>query len=366
VVKGASEPIHYSIQDFAVVFSPGKAPQPLFSRVFAVNVQSLAAGMKQVGVNLAGQTNSTAQIMLAFRRYVSGLGVEWEAPPGKTIFYSDGKERLMVKATEGDLNIIEHAIDKLLPPPPQIHIKARFVEVPKGTTSAFGQFPGPTNSPNGGFTGILSSTNARVMLRALESRNDVEFIAEPECTTLGGRQTQMRATEQIDVITGVSFEQQVEMPGVVVTNGVSFKTEKVEVGPILDVVPNVLADGHTINLTVIPSVTEFLGYEETTNMTPSVAATGQGMKYPSMRPSFRVRQFPANVNLWNGQTLILGGLPEKYITAGEEVNDKSKRSDKELLIFITATIVDPAGNRVHNEKDGYFDPMGIPPQPVSK
>ena len=33
-----------------------------------------------------------------------------------------------------------------------------------------------------------------------------------------------------------------------------------ETGPVLDVVPYVLSDGYTINLTLIPSLTDFAGY----------------------------------------------------------------------------------------------------------
>ncbi|MES1181076.1 MAG: hypothetical protein ABUL66_04365, partial [Verrucomicrobiota bacterium] len=37
---------------------------------------------------------------------------------------------------------------------------------------------------------------------------------------------------------------------------------------------------------------------------------------------------------------------------------------KNLMIFVTATIVDPAGNRVHSNDELPFIQTGIPPQPV--
>ena len=36
--------------------------------------------------------------------------------------------------------------------------------------------------------------------------------------------------------------------------------QAVEVGPVLDVIPVVLSDGYTVNLTLIPSLTEFAGF----------------------------------------------------------------------------------------------------------
>jgi Flp pilus assembly secretin CpaC len=59
----------------------------------------------------------------------------------------------------------------------------------------------------GTLTGILTDPNFRVVIHALEQRDGVEFLAEPEITTTSGRQTQMRATEILTVITAVNFQQ---------------------------------------------------------------------------------------------------------------------------------------------------------------
>ena len=56
-------------------------------------------------------------------------------------------------------------------------------------------------------TGILTNPNFRVVLHALQQRSGFEELAEPEVTTTSGRQTEMRATEIITVITGFSFQQ---------------------------------------------------------------------------------------------------------------------------------------------------------------
>jgi Flp pilus assembly secretin CpaC len=56
-------------------------------------------------------------------------------------------------------------------------------------------------------TGILTNPNFRVVLHALEQRMGTEELAEPEVTTTSGRQTEMRATEIITVITSFNFQQ---------------------------------------------------------------------------------------------------------------------------------------------------------------
>ena len=47
----------------------------------------------------------------------------------------------------------------------------------------------------------------QVVLHLLDSRSGTETLAEPEIVTTSGRQTQVRATQIITVITGVTFQQ---------------------------------------------------------------------------------------------------------------------------------------------------------------
>src|SRR5882724_5353265 len=73
------------------------------------------------------------------------------------------------------------------------------------------------------------------------------------------------------------------------TSAITFSTQQVETGPVLDVVPDVLSDGYTINLTLIPSLTEFVGYQTP----PSIAGVTGGLnvvQLPVILPDFTVRQ----------------------------------------------------------------------------
>jgi Flp pilus assembly secretin CpaC len=58
----------------------------------------------------------------------------------------------------------------------------------------------------GTITGILTDPNFRVAIHALEQRAGTETLAEPEATTISGRQTQMRATEIITIISSFNFQ----------------------------------------------------------------------------------------------------------------------------------------------------------------
>jgi RNA polymerase sigma factor (sigma-70 family) len=229
------------------------------------------------------------------------------------------------------------------PPASQIHIKARFLTMPKDVLSGLG---GATS-----FSGILTSENASKALHQLESRDGVETLGEPEVVSTSGRQVQMRATQVVNVITNFTLQESNNMPGIVP------QTETIETGPILDVMPRVLSDGYTIELPFIASLTVFLGYAQPTNATtPAYTAAGQEVDVPTVSPQFRVQQTTNSVNLPDNQTMVFA-LNDKQVptdaTFSQPDGSTTKYEDKQTLVFITATLIDAAGNRIHGD-DGNF------------
>jgi len=159
------------------------------------------------------------------------------------------------------------------------------------------------------------------------------------------------------------------------TSAITPITQTVETGPILDVVPYVLSDGYTINLALIPSDTEFGGYDQL-NL-PQVAGTLNVVELPTVLPKFTVRQLVTTVNVWDGQTVVLGGLITSSVQStkdsvpvvgdipllGRLFQSETKVTKKDnLMIFVTSTIVDPAGNRVHSDDELPFAQSSVPVQ----
>ncbi len=159
------------------------------------------------------------------------------------------------------------------------------------------------------------------------------------------------------------------------TSAITPNQQQIEIGPVLDVIPVVLSDGYTINLTLIPSLTEFSGYD-TSPTIPGVNNVNVIM-IPTILPHFTVRQVISTVNIWDNQTVVLGGLISSTVQStkdkipmlgdlplvGRLFQSQTKTSvKKNLMIFVTATIVDPAGNRVHSDDELPFLQNTIPPQ----
>ncbi|HXF09641.1 MAG TPA: hypothetical protein VN625_02575, partial [Desulfuromonadaceae bacterium] len=101
---------------------------------------------------------------------------------------------------------------------------------------------------------------------------------------------------------------------------------------------------------VITSAAKFMGYAPATNTTPAYTSNGQEVDLPTVSPQFDIRRATNSVNLLDNQTLVF------------TLNDNSASpgaTDKATVVFVTVTIVDPAGNRAH-PNDVFTN---IPPQP---
>ena len=93
---------------------------------------------------------------------------------------------------------------------------------------------------------------------------------------------------------------------------------------------------------------------------------------PHPLPIFRMRQVVSSAVVWDGQTLVLEGGAATYETPGKgklptgiAAPPTAAGPRKRLLIFITPTLIDPAGNRVHSPEE-MSSKNAVPPQRAGK
>lgn len=240
-------------------------------------------------------------------------------------------------------------------------------------------------------SGILTDPQFRLVVRALEQRRGVDLLTAPKVTTLSGRQTQVKVVDVRYIVTDLGVGQTAGGGGGGIGGGVGVVggfiqpiTEPIELGPVLDVVPYVSADGYTIQMTIIPTIKEFLGYDQETArlfqaqvQSVSAGQVGGALQSTTPLPQFRLRQVITSAIVWDGQTVVLGGLIAENVTKTKDkvpilgdlpVIGRLFRSEaaatmkKNLLIFVTPTIIDPAGNRIHTDEELPFAQTLIPPQ----
>src|SRR5262249_3279051 len=147
----------------------------------------------------------------------------------------------------------------------------------------------------GSLTGILTDPQFRVVLHAIEQRDGADLLNEGQVTTLSGRQAQF---QEVDVQTIVTGTQASSTGGNASPSGngngstviqntsptINYPTQTEPFGTTLDVVPYVCADGVTIQMTLIPTVTEFVQYDPPGAFVPTVQSGTGGIPLTGQLP----------------------------------------------------------------------------------
>jgi general secretion pathway protein D len=222
-------------------------------------------------------------------------------------------------------------------------------------------------------SGVINRSQMGVVINALSQKQSSDILSAPKVTTISGAQAQIRVVQEFIYPTEYSIPQPGGSGGGGTSGGNAgmgtpsipsgWKTR--EVGVILNVTPTVNADGYTINLTLVPEVAAFLGMLDY-SPPPQIDAFGNAaVSYNIVQPLFETRNLTTSVVIWDGQTVVLGGLMRDEVTKMDDkipffgdipfvgrlfrskVNSRSKRN---LLIFVTARLVDPAGNPIHKQE----------------
>ncbi len=167
-------------------------------------------------------------------------------------------------------------------------------------------------------------------------------------------------------------------------------------------------DGITIDLNLVPQVVEFEGFINygspilapgtsflsqtldlvTGGLINTVVNTPPSVLTPNVinQPIFSSRKVTTSVSVWDGQTVVLGGLIREDV---QKVEDRTpiigdiplvgrlfrtntdQHIKRNLIIFVTARLVNPAGQPVNQteeeeEKEGLIEPPVLPEMPEYK
>ena len=218
-------------------------------------------------------------------------------------------------------------------------------------------------------TAAIDGNALSMILHALSQQTSTDLLSAPKVVTKSGQEAIMKVvTEYIyptefEVIDGRGETSgrdggaAMNMPAVEPQN-----FDMREVGVILQVLPEVSAEGQMINLTMNPQVVsdpvwKDYGYD----VTALVDGEAVVSHLPMEQPWFKVRSVSTSISIYNGATVVMGGMitEERVATfdkipilgdipfIGRLFQNKAERTQKRnLLIFVTARLVDPAGRPV--------------------
>jgi general secretion pathway protein D len=231
--------------------------------------------------------------------------------------------------------------------------------------------PSAQSSSIGTIRGILTNPQFQLVINALAQKQSSDTLSAPKVVGLSGQQAQIRSVQEFIYPTSWAQPTATSSGGGVTGGGAvavtpsipsSFQTR--EVGVLLNVTPQVGADGYTINLVLAPEVSNFLGFINYGS--PIGLSSGNGNVVTTFNnieePLFSSENVTTSVTIWDGQTVVLGGLITEQLS---KIDDKvpflgdlplvgrlfqskvTQRSKQNLLIFVTARLIDPAGNPIH-------------------
>jgi general secretion pathway protein D len=218
-------------------------------------------------------------------------------------------------------------------------------------------------------TGLIGGFDVKATIRALSQKSGSDLLSAPKVTVLSGnpaniviaqemRYPQSYGEVQSQVGTGGSLNG--GAAGVTITAGTPQEFTMRNVGVELKVTPTVEEDDYSISLDLNPKVTEFEGFVEYGGT--SVAISGNTtVTVPSgfFQPIFSTREVTTKVTVWDGATLVMGGLTREEVKKtsdkvpilgdipfiGRAFRSKGETSQKRnLLIFVTANLVSPGGS----------------------
>src|SRR6184192_3313777 len=280
----------------------------------------------------------------------------------------------------GDFAISANALDALLVP---------------GLGQAAGAAPGIF-----GLAGVFTNPQFQVVIRALNQKKGIDLLSAPRVTTNSGQ----RAI--IEVVREFRYPRTYTQPQVpsisntlvgggavpvVVTPTTPQDWETRNTGVTLEVEPVVGGDATTIDLNLIPQVVEFEGfinYGSPINAIGVNTVAGISISQPVQltpniinQPVFSTRKVTTSVSVYDGQTVVLGGLMREDVQKTEDKvpiigdiplvgrafrTNVEQHTKKNLVIFVTARITTPAGVPLNEQQEEGLLPPALPEVPAYK
>jgi general secretion pathway protein D len=228
--------------------------------------------------------------------------------------------------------------------------------------------------------GIFTNPQFQVVLRALNQQKGVDLVSAPKVTTKSGQRATIQIIREFRYPTEYDLPQVTQTPGSIYTpatptSPTSFETKPV--GITLEVEPTVGPDGYTIDLILSPRVVEFDGFiNYGSPIRTVVTVVGVNLSTNFLvtanvinKPVFSTREVTTEVTVYDGQTVVIGGLMREDIQKTEDKvpilgdiplagrlfrTTADQHIKRNLIMFVTASLLDPAGQpliKVDEEKE---------------
>ena len=357
--------------------------QDLHTRWFKVDPINVAAALRGIsaGTNATpapshATTTFTPALLEQIRTILRAGGVDFSIGGRQLVATEQGM--LLARATPAEMTVVEQSLAVLNASPPQVDLEVKLCELTGEATRALArQQPAGSalaalrawTDPRSGaaqaagetHTSILNRGERDQLIELLLRQPGANLLSAPRVTTLSGRQAQVKTVQVRYVVTDLDFTTNNPSPASAPSIAIQPLAEPFELGPIVDLIPHVSADGHTISLTVIAQIKEFQGYDNEKGMRAAFRRGGEQVaEQRTPLPRFVLRQIMASAAVRDGHTLLLvGGTdalePLVKESKGQAASPKGAAAARRqqpapeprtLLVLVTPRIIDSAGQHL--------------------
>src|SRR5216117_3633591 len=253
-----------------------------------------------------------------------------------------------------------------------------------------------------GLAGVFTNPQFQVVIRALNQKKGIDLLSAPRVTTKSGQRAIVEVIRELRYprtytqpqVPSISSQSTTLVAGpvpVVVTPTTPQDWETRNTGVTLEVEPVVGGDSTTIDLNLVPQVVEFEGfinYGSPINAIGVNTVAGLSISQPVEltpnvinQPVFSTRKVTTSVSVYDGQTVVLGGLMREDVQKTEDKvpiigdiplvgrafrTNVEQHTKKNLVIFVTARIITPAGVPLNEEEEEGLLPPALPEVPAYK
>lgn len=270
------------------------------------------------------------------------------------------------------------------------------------TTSVDQRYPNLNSAMNVGATavptssavlGVLSGYTVELLVNALEQKTGSDLLCAPKVTVMTGTEARITVSQQMYYAESWGdMQSQVSSSGssttsttggsgdaaITITPGTPQDFKTYDVGVVMTVSPTVEEDD-SITLNLSPKVSDFEGFMAYGGTAVGIAG-GYTVTVPAgfIMPVFSVREVSTTVTIFDGATVVLGGLTREEVVS---VKDKvpllgdipligrlfqskgESRQKRNLMIFVTANRISPGGS-VHREQFSDMRPGSVYQNPT--
>jgi general secretion pathway protein D len=256
-----------------------------------------------------------------------------------------------------------------------------------------------------GLAGVFTNPQFQVVVRALNQKKGIDLLSAPSVTTKSGQRAIIEVVREfrypvtytapqvpsISSTTGTTVIGAAAAVPVVVTPTTPASWDSRNTGVTLEVEPVVGGDSTTIDLNLVPQVVEFEGFINYgspifavgVNTAAGISISNSVLLTPNIinQPVFSTRKVTTSVSVYDGQTVVLGGLMREDVQKTEDKvpiigdiplvgrafrTNAEQHTKKNLVIFVTAKIVTPAGVPLNEEEEEGLYPPELPEVPAYK